>query len=119
LEEGGTLRIIVPDAGKYLGLYPGDWTGFVPVRPLSEDNGRYRDHWLDNVYKTKMEFINEVFRQGTEHKYAYDAETLILRISEAGFSKVIKQKYLSSISRETLLDTYDRRNESLYVEAVK
>lgn len=119
LLEGGLLRLVVPDAGRYLQLYPGDWAEFLPVRPLFEEHGYYRDHWLNRSYKTKMEFVNEVFRQGTQHKYAYDAETLILRLQEAGFSKVIEQSYKTTCGLEPPLDTVERASESLYVEAIR
>src|SRR5216683_1624924 len=32
LRSGGTVRIVVPDAGKYLQLYQGDWSAFISVR---------------------------------------------------------------------------------------
>jgi predicted SAM-dependent methyltransferase len=119
LQPGGIVRIVVPDAGRYLQLYPGDWSGFVLVRPLVEENGHYRDFWLDRVYRTKMELINEVFRQGTEHKYAYDAETLSMKLRDAGFARVLQQSYGVSARRETPLDTKARAGESLYVEGIK
>lgn len=119
LRPGGVVRIVVPDAGKYLGLYQGDWSGFVPVRPLIEDDGNYRDWWLDRVYRTKMEFINEIFRQGGEHKYAYDADTLIMKMRDVGFDKVIQQSYGVSATGGKPLDTQSRGGESLYVEGIK
>jgi hypothetical protein len=57
-------------------------------RPLIEEGDHYRDYFFPAVYKTRMEFINSVFRQYGEHKYAYDAETLLLAMREAGFSDV-------------------------------
>ena len=119
LQPGGIIRIIVPDAGKYLELYRGDWSGFLPVRPLVEENGTYRDHWLGRVYRTKMEFINEVFRQGTEHKYAYDADTLMMKLGDAGFQRVIQQQYGVTAANGAPLDTQSRSGESLYIEGIK
>jgi predicted SAM-dependent methyltransferase len=119
LRPGGIVRIVVPDAGRYLKLYQGDWSGFVPVRPLVEENGQYRDFWLERVYRTKMEFINEVFRQGTEHKYAYDADTLMMKMRDAGFTRVIHQSYTVSAADGPPLDTQSRGGESLYVEGIK
>jgi predicted SAM-dependent methyltransferase len=118
LQPGGVVRIVVPDAGKYLRLYSGDWNGFVPVRPLIEENGKYRDYWMRELHTTKMEFINAVFRQWTEHKFAYDAETLMLRMREAGFGQVIHQSFGVSAGN-VLLDSEERASESLYVEGVK
>jgi predicted SAM-dependent methyltransferase len=119
LRPGGALWIVVPDAGLYLRLYQSDWNEFVPVRPLIRENEGYRDRWLDRVYKTKMEFINEVFRQGTPHKYAYDAETLMMSLRDAGFAQVIRQSYGVTVASGTPLDTQERRGESLYVEGIK
>lgn len=119
LRPGGIVRIVVPDAGRYLNLYQGDWTGLASVRPLVPEDGRYRDTWLERTYRTKMEFINEIFRQGGEHKYAYDAETLMLRLTEAGFSRVVQQSYGVSLRSEEPLDTEARGPESLYVEGVR
>lgn len=119
LRVGGIARIIVPDAGRYLQLYQGGWSELAAVRPLIEENGKYRDAWLNCVYRTKMEFINEVFRQGAEHKYAYDAETLILQFRDSGFSNVVQQSFGVSAATELLLDTRARGGESLYVEGIK
>jgi hypothetical protein len=65
-----------------------------------------------------MEMINAVFRQRTEHKYAYDAETLILRLKNAGFGKVAQQSFGQSFGPPPP-DLPSRKSESLYVEAVK
>ncbi len=71
------------------------------------------------VYQTKMQFMNAIFRQRTEHKYAYDAETLVLVMREAGFVDVVVQEFGVSIDSKMVPDSNDRRTESLYVEAVK
>lgn len=119
LRPGGVARMVVPDAGRYLQLYQGDWNAFVPIRPLIQENGKYRDFWLGRVYRTRMEFINEVFRQGTHHKYAYDAETLIMKMHDAGFARVTQQSYGFSAANGAPLDTELRQSESLYVEGIK
>ena len=72
-----------------------------------------------NVYSTQMQFINYVFRQDYEHKYAYDEETLILILRDAGFSNIVRQSYGISLDSEMAPDREDRSSESLYVEAVK
>jgi predicted SAM-dependent methyltransferase len=120
LRPGGTLRLVVPDAGLYLALYNEvGWDGIIAARPLVREGDFYKDCWLSYRYRTKLEFINAVFRQGGEHKYAYDAETLILLLNEAGFSRVVQQAFGISLSGGTTLDTFTRRTESLYVEGVK
>jgi predicted SAM-dependent methyltransferase len=114
LKKGGVMRIVVPDAGRYLSLYDSPWECLVPVRPFIKVDDGYRDVWLNTTYKTKMEFINAVFRQGIEHKFAYDFETLDLHLREAGFEKVQLQDYGRSASPHPPLDSALRRTESLY-----
>jgi len=96
LQPGGVLRIVVPDAGAYLRAYSGPWETLA-----------------------KMQFMNAIFRQGYEHKYAYDDETLILILRETGFPHVVVQQFGTSIDLKMAPDSDDRRTESLYVEAVK
>jgi hypothetical protein len=66
-----------------------------------------------------MELINGVFRQNGEHKYAYDAETLIKLIRRCGFARVTEQEFGKSLLSELVLDRRDRARESLYVEAIR
>lgn len=119
LKPGGVLRIIVPDAGKYLRLYGGAWEPLMEIRSLSRESGTYRDPWLRCYYATQMELVNAVFRQGTEHRYSYDSETLSLVLRNAGFVNVVERSYGCSASLEKPLDSYERRKESLYFEATK
>jgi predicted SAM-dependent methyltransferase len=113
---GARMRIVVPDAGAYIAAYAsGHWDEYVRMRPLLE--GR-RDYWLGEVYRTRMELINAVFRQGNEHKYAYDAETLIVVLQAAGFIEVERKNFGQSGDPALLIDTPERASESLYVEAV-
>lgn len=120
LAPGGTLRVVVPDAGAYLREYSaGGWDVLAKMRPLSTCDGGYKDAWLNDCYTTRMEFINAVFRQRGEHKYGYDAETLIRLLRAAGFSDVTQQSFGVSLQLLPVPDTADRATESLYVEAVK
>ena len=70
-------------------------------------------------YSTKMEFVNAVFRQNGEHKYAYDAETLIYLLRRAGFATVSQTNFGISSDADMAPDTPERRLDSLYVEAIK
>jgi predicted SAM-dependent methyltransferase len=117
LQVGGVLRIIVPDMERYLRAYAeGDWDLLARIRPLKE--GR-KDHYYGWKYKTKMELINQVFRQGQEHKFGYDFETLEFLLRKCGFQNISKQEYGKSQLPELCLDKEIRATESLYVEAVK
>ena len=63
--------------------------------------------------------MNAIFRPGYEHRYAYDAETLLLVIREAGFADGVVQQFGVSIDPKMAPDNNERGTESLYVEAVK
>jgi predicted SAM-dependent methyltransferase len=117
LKAGGVLRIVVPDAEKYVRAYcdPG-WEAMSRVRGLSED--RF-DRFAECRYNTKMELLNEVFRQAYEHKFAYDFATLEFILLKYGFSRVVRQAYDCSLLEEFRIDQERRKSESLYVEAVK
>ena len=119
LRPGGVLRLVVPDAGAYVRAYGQSWELFANMRPLERTENGWRDHWSSNVYSTQMQFINFMFRQNYEHKYAYDEETMIRILRETGFSNAVRQSFGSSLDPEMTPDRKDRSGESLYVEAVK
>ena len=68
---------------------------------------------------TRMDIINHVFRQGEEHRYAYDGETLIAKLLTAGFPTVVEQRYGESSDPMLTGDREVHRAYSLYVEATK
>lgn len=117
LQPGGVLRIVVPDIERYLRAYAqGDWSLFAEIRPLDE---QLKDHYYGWKYNTQMELINFVFRQGQQHKFAYDFATMEFLLRKCGFAKVGKQAYGASHMPEICIDSGSRASESLYVEAVK
>jgi predicted SAM-dependent methyltransferase len=117
LRPGGVLRIIVPDAERYLRAYvsPG-WTELDGLRSLDADHSEKSG---DARYHTKMEVINEVFRQAYQHKFAYDYETIEFLLKRYGFGKVAHQQFNQSFLPELCLDHPKRALESLYVEGQK
>jgi hypothetical protein len=40
-----------------------------------------------------MHCVNYVFRQGREHKYAYDEQTLARVLESAGFAEVVRRPF--------------------------
>jgi len=117
LKKNGVLRVIVPDAEKYLlGYCAEGWDVLKKTRPLDDD---LTDGLMGMRYQTKMQLINEVFRQDGEHKYAWDFETMQLALNSAGFTIVEKMDYLKSHDQALAIDMLIRKPESLYVEAVK
>ncbi len=60
-----------------------------------------------------MHNINYHFRQGSEHKYAYDFETLSKVLIQTGFIQVQKSEF------DPNLDSEHRKIGTLYVNAFK
>jgi predicted SAM-dependent methyltransferase len=111
LAPGGTLRLVVPDAGRYLRAYASEgWEALAELGwkpPLSQG------------FRTKMDVINHVFRQGFEHHYAYDYPTLKCDLEAAGFPAVHHQSFRQSVDPHMEIDQDNHRPYSLYVDAVK
>ena len=104
LAPGGQFRVGVPDTEWPLNAY------------VKQDDAYFsgvRERWHPSYCNTRMHNINYHFRQGTQHKYAYDYETLAAVLREAGFSRVEKSDY------EPTIDTEHRRIGTLYVNAFK
>ncbi len=111
LEPGGVLRVIVPDAERYLRAYcqPGlDALRemAVPI-PFPDD------------LPTRMDVINHVFHSWHEHRWAYDFETLTHRLRAAGFTEIVRAAYGRSALPVLAQDRPHHAPYSLYVEAVK
>lgn len=62
---------------------------------------------------TMMEHLNYHFRQGGEHLFAYDEETLIRILTQAGFTKNIPREF------DPAMDSASRHPGSLYVISTK
>jgi predicted SAM-dependent methyltransferase len=117
LQAGGVLRLVVPDAEKYLLAYAkGGWEDLSAVRALLA--GRV-DRFSACTFQTRMELINQVFHQGDQHKFAYDWETMENLLHKGGFKRVSRCGYQVGSSPELCIDKAERAPESLYVEAIK
>jgi predicted SAM-dependent methyltransferase len=117
LEPRGVIRIIVPDAGRYLQGYCHDgWDELAKVRQLCPGliDGAY-----GSKYNTKMELVNVIFRQYFEHKFAWDYETMEFVLRHYGFSAVYQRCFGQSACDGLAIDMPERASESLYVEGVK
>jgi predicted SAM-dependent methyltransferase len=105
LQRGGTFSVGVPDT---------EW-------PLLEYAGKRNDGYFDLVKrqwhpewcKTRLEHINFHFRQGTEHKFAYDFETVESLLKSVGFTDVKRR------ACNPELDQSSWALGTLYVDAVK
>jgi predicted SAM-dependent methyltransferase len=76
LEAGGHLSLVVPDCGFVMRAY---------VEGDSEFFTYAKKHWHPDTCRTWMDQVNFAFRQGAEHRYAWDEETLLLALTDAGF----------------------------------
>jgi predicted SAM-dependent methyltransferase len=106
LEPGGIFRVGVPDTCwpllEYAGLGDGRW-----LRACKAEF--YRPEWC----KTPLDHVNYHFRAGTEHRYAYDFETMENALEEANFVEVNQSEF------DPTIDTQNRELGTLYVNARK
>ena len=83
LIPGGVLDIVVPDAECILNEY---------VARREQPCPRY-GWWGPDWCDTPIHCVNYVFRQGREHKYAYDAETMSRVLGRVGFSGITRRPF--------------------------
>jgi predicted SAM-dependent methyltransferase len=112
LEAGGAVRIIVPDAERFLRAY------------ASGEAAAWRELGLDLDHlppgmTTPMVMLNHVFHQGGEHYFGWDFTTMESALRQAGFAQVIRQRFGVSIDPELAIDQPNHAPYSLYVDAVK
>jgi predicted SAM-dependent methyltransferase len=100
LAPGGRLDIVVPDAERTLHDY------------VARDPSLFGPWWGPSWCDTPMHRVNYVFRQGHEHQYAYDYETLSRVLEQEGFTEVRRRE------RDPELD-YHNAVRSLFVCARK
>jgi predicted SAM-dependent methyltransferase len=107
LQRGGVLRLSTPDAGRYLRSYAGD-------------REFLRHPSFPQEVETPLDRVNMMMREGGQHLWVYDAESLLLLLRRAGFSASVEQQFgVSQHPRLQNIDTEARAFESFYVEAVK
>ena len=111
LAPGGVLRVIVPDAAAYLAAYASDGTRAleaigVPV-PFPDD------------LPTRMDVVAFAFHQWHEHRWGYDAESLMHRLRAAGFREVRPVSYRAGSDARLAHDRAEHAPYSLYVEGRK
>jgi predicted SAM-dependent methyltransferase len=103
LAPGGTIRVGVPDLGRYIHSYAGD-------RKLIEQTRPSRP--------TPLLAVAEV-TQFHGHRSAYDAETLALLLKEVGFIDVDVQGFGESKALDPVPDLEERRLETVYAEGTR
>ena len=107
LQTGGVLRVIVPDADRYLRAYADDDENFVLQ--------------IGGPSATTLSLVNTMMRENGFHRYAYNYSELAEVLQRAGFASVSPSSLGASQYEELNLDLNNgqRDLESLYVEAVK
>jgi len=109
LEPGGELRIIVPDAGRYIAAYA--------TRDAAFFDAMRRLGGAAEPFETDVEIVNQAFRMGGDHQFAWDLTVMRRRLEQVGFERVEDTGY----DPARFIDQADewRRRESLYVVAYK
>ena len=77
-----------------------------------------KSDWL----QTKADCVNHSFRQGTEHKYAWDFETMKRTLEIVGFVGVKRRQFDPSLDNETSHYAFGpnkNKDTTLYVDARK
>lgn len=115
LAPGGTLRIVVPDAGLYLRTYQlrqaGDTSATFPFEADQVAAGLW----------TPLTSVNRLYYQDREspagHRQMFDFELLNASLDAAGYVNISRSDFQQGRDPTLLIDTPRRRVESLYVEA--
>lgn len=112
LAPGGTVRVIVPDAERYMSAY------VHRSRAEFETLGWKLDELPADIH-TPIHIVNHVFHQGGEHFFGWDFETMDWALRQAGFGTVSRQSFRVSSDPDLAIDQENHAPYSLYVEAVK
>lgn len=120
LVPGAVLRIVVPDAGRFLAAY---------CRSVAGDLAGFRELAVPEPFPadlpTRMDVVNHAFHQWHEHRWGYDFETLAHRLRAAGFRRVEQTAYRRSLDPRLAgdaanpVDAAVHAPYSLYVDAVR
>lgn len=107
LRPGGTLRLVFCDAERYVDAYVSNREHGTPM-PYAEERG----------ITHRMEALDHVFHHPT-HRTLVDFDRLARELRACGFSEVVRVAFRQGRDPALLQDRAERRDESLYVEAVK
>jgi len=103
LTPGGLFDVGVPDVECVMEEYV-----------YRRDRGRAIPAWWGPAWcDTMMHRVNYVFRQGSEHKYAYDAETLHRALQSVGFADIRRRPF------DPATDADNHAVGSLFMQATK
>jgi predicted SAM-dependent methyltransferase len=103
LAEGGVFDVGVPDT---------EW----PLQGYGNPDHAYwttTHQWHPAECETQLDHINYHFRQGDQHKYAWDEESLTRSLRRAGFVDIARREF------DCAVDTEARKVGTLYMRALK
>jgi predicted SAM-dependent methyltransferase len=108
-----SLRVLKPGGKTSIGVPDMEW----PLVSYGTNDAEYfnfvRNEWHPSWCNTRAHNINYHFRQGSEHKYAYDAETLESVLREAGFTDIRRREF------DPEMDSEHRKRGTIYMDARK
>jgi predicted SAM-dependent methyltransferase len=116
LQPQGVLRIVVPDAGKFIQAYnqnPESFSELVSFLP---------EHHHSPKWKTSLQVIDHIFRDSyfNPHRSAWDFYTLNSELQESGFKKVKQMECgVSTVDQMCGIDNKNWEAHSIYIEAFK
>ena len=112
LSVGGTMRIVVPDAERYMRAYVQNDVQF--FEQLKDLGGSARPH------PSKDAICNQMFRMAGAHRFAWDFETLELVAKDHGFRSIHRSMH-NDPDAPYCIDGQDwwRPVESLYANLQK
>lgn len=111
LQKGGVLRVIVPDAKKFIEAYlsPG-WDEMNKISYGGED-------WSQH-YSSKMDALNHVFLQEYEHYGGWDETRMTQVLGRAGFTTIKRVQFMEGAFPD-IIDRPYHQQSGLYFEATK
>lgn len=111
LQPGGIVRLGVPDAEIYFRHYvEGNGEFFAQLQHLGG---------AVQPLETPIEVINQMFRMGGAHLFAWDFPTLKLALERAGFMEISQWPSGRASRPDLCLDAPEHEFETLYLEAMR
>lgn len=104
LMSGGVFSLAIPNFLLFIQSYE---------RRDAAVYRRLKEFRVPPEVMTPMDQLNYTFRQGGEHKYSYDFETLTKVLKAANFVSIVERSF------DPTLDSAQREWETLYAQATK
>ena len=117
LRPGGRIRLVLPDAEKYLRIY-GEAIAGAACRPFPYSS----DVYFDGI-ESPLLAVNRIFYQDRDsphgHCFMYDSSLLTAFLDKVGFVDIRRSDFSQGDDSLLLLDSEERWIESFAIEARK